>query len=575
MHPNMTKIVLALLGLIVLAAPKAVQAQDSDYQWSTNADEASVTIVLYKGSGGNVVIPDTLAGLTVTSIGSRAFEQTNVTSVTIPQSVTSLGSYAFFACNILTNVSIPGSLAGIGDSAFEYCISLGNIVIPAGVSNIGEMAFSYCTSLTNVTVGDTVRSIGTAAFFQCGTLATVNIPDSVTNLGETAFLNCTSLGSISVPGSVGSISFEAFETCGLTNVILGNGITNIGPGAFYFCDNLGSISIPNGVTTIGVQAFDACASLTSLLIPASVTNIGDNAFTDCTSLSNLYFQGNAPTPGNSVFLFDNYAKAYYLPDTLGWKSTYAGIPAELTPVYTVHVTAIPSSAHAIVGGAGRYYRGTDLTVTASFTNECYNFLGWSYAGKIVSTNLQYAFTLLKSESLLAEFSLQDYEITTSVEPSNAWGVAVGGGKKACGSSATLRAVARGGFDFTGWTTSLGTTITNAVYKFVVGESEDFVAHFKDVELPKVNITTPSNNEKISATNFTIKGTASDNASVMAVYYNLNDTGWQLASPNKDNFDSWSANVTLAANSTNTVSAYAVDSSTNFSPIKGPIKFIVR
>ena len=477
----MTKIMLALLGLIVLAAPTAVQAQASDYQWTTNSDDTGVIINVYSGPGGDVIIPDTLMGLPVVSIASRAFEQTNLTSVLIPNTVTSLGSYAFFGCDILTNVTLPNSLAGIGNSAFEYCTSLPNIVIPEGITSVGEMAFSYCTSLTNVTMADTVNNIGNAAFFECESLASVNLPDGVTNLGETAFLNCTSLGSIAIPGSVGTIASETFEYCGLTNVTIGDGVTNIGEGALYFCDSLTSIDIPDGVTKIDVQAFDACASLVSLRVPASVASIGNNAFTDCTSLSNLYFQGNAPTPGASVFLFDNTAKAYYLSGTTGWKSSYAGIPTELTPNYFINVIATPVLAHPITSGKGHYLRGTTLTVSASTTNQCYDFLGWFYLGKVVSTNLDYTFIALKNETLFARFSVIDYVISTSSSPTNG-GLATGGGKKICGSTAILRAIPRAGFAFTGWTSNLVTVSTNKVIKFPVSESAGFVANF--VNVPK-------------------------------------------------------------------------------------------
>jgi hypothetical protein len=567
----MTRPVLfTLLGLLVFAAPKAMQAQDQDYQFTTNADDAGVTIVAYVGPGGDVIIPGTLGGLPVTTIASRAFEQTNLTSVTIPNSVTSLGSYCFFSCSILTNVSIPGSVTGVGASAFEYCTALPSITIPEGVTSIGDLAFSYCYALSSVTLGDTVSSIGNAAFFECESLTNVNIPEGVTSIGATAFNNCTSLGSVSIPGSVGDIGIEAFQSCtSLTNVTLAEGVTNIGEGAFYYCVSLESINIPEGVANIGVEAFESCASLTSLAIPASVTNIGSIAFTDCTSLSNLYFQGNAPTPGASVFLYDNNAKAYYLPGKTGWKSTYAGIPTELTPDYVVTVDYIPFPVHADISGKGKYLRGSRVTVTTSFTNDCYEFLGWTHLGKIVSTNLQYTFTLLNSQTEVAKFALLDYDISTSSSPTN-WGLVVGGGKKGCGSTVTLTALPKPGFVFTNWTSSVG-VITNRVYKFTVGESEDFVANFVDVKPPTVEITAPFAGENVTTSNFTVKGTASDNAAVAAVYYNLNETGWQPAS-SANGFKTWFAGVTLAPNSVNTVSAQAVDSSGNVSPIKGPIKF---
>jgi hypothetical protein len=134
----------------------------------------------------------------------------------------------------------------------------------------------------------------------------------------------------------------------------------------------------------------------------------------------------------------------------------------------------------------------------------------------------------------------------------------------------LTATAKSGFVFTEWTSSLGATITNAHFKFQVGEDESFVAHFEDEAPPKVNITTPTANEKIATAALTVKGTDSDNAGVAAVYYKLNTNDWQLASTS-NNFKTWFANVTLAPKSTNLLSAYAVDTSGNAST-NGPVRF---
>jgi hypothetical protein len=271
-----------------------------------------------------------------------------------------------------------------------------------------------------------------------------------------------------------------------------------------------------------------------------------------------------------VFLYDTNATAYYLPRTTGWKSTYAGIRAELTPNYTINVQAIPLRAGPTVAGKGRYLRGSPVTVTASFTNGCYDFIGWTAFGKLVSTDLQYTFTALKTETLVANFAWLQYEIATSSSPTN-WGITIGGGKKLCGTTAIIRAVAKPGFQFSNWTSSLGDTITTAAYRFVVGQSESFVANFVDIEPPTIRITAPVANERVSTAAFTIQGTASDNAAVVAVYYNLNGTGWQPAS-STTGFKTWFANVTLAADGINTVSAYAEDSTGNNSSIKGPITF---
>jgi len=568
----MKRTLLILLGLLLLAAPAAMQAQALDYDYATNADGASVTITSYTGPGGDVIIPGAFAGLPVTSIAEKAFEETSLTSVTIPGSVTNLGSWAFYGCSSLTSVTIPGSVTSIGYSAFQSCTSLPDVTIPQGIASIGGWAFADCTSLANVTISDSVTNIGDSAFFECVSLASVIIPAGVTSLGVAAFYNCTSLASATIPGSVTSIGIQAFQSCiSLTNVTMADGVTNIGESAFYDCTSLASVTIPDSVTTIGVEAFQSCVSLASVVIPASVANIGDIAFSYCTSLANVYFKGNAPAVAATsfVFLYDANAKAYYLPGATGWKSTYAGIPALLTPTNVIRVEFSPLKADATVNGGGHYLRGSNVTVTASTNNDCYEFIGWKAAGKTVSTNNQYAFTVTNNEILVAEFALLEYTIATSSSPTN-WGTTGGGGKKGCGTTVALTATAKPGFAFTDWTSSMGTTITNADYKFSVGESESFVANFKDVKKPAVRITAPTLNEKIGTAAFAIKGTASDNVGVAAVYYNLNGTGWQPVSTSND-FESWSAAVTLLPKSTNLVSAYAVDASGN-AATNGPIKF---
>jgi hypothetical protein len=565
----MKRTLLFLFGLLVLAAPSALQAQD--YEYETNADGLSVTIVNYTGPGGDVTIPGVIAGLPVTSIGEKSFEGADLTSVTIPDSVTSIGIWAFYSCSSLTSVTIPGSVTSIGDWAFDYCTSLPSVTIPEGVTSIGDWAFADCTGLAGVTISDSVTNIGDSAFFQCESLANLIIPDGVTSIGVTAFYNCTSLGSASIPGSVTTVGSQSFQSCtSLTNVTMAYGVTNIGESAFDYCTSLVSVTIPDSVTSIGIEAFQSCASLTNVVIPASVTSIEDSAFNYCTSLANVYFNGNAPTPGLFVFLYDPKAKAYYMPGTTGWESTYDGIPAELTPTNIVKVEFSPPLAHATVTGDGHYLRGSNVIVTASTTNDCYQFIGWTALGKTVSTLNPYSFTVTNNQTLVAEFALLEYTIATTSSPSN-WGATGGGGKKNCGAAVTLTATAKPGFAFTEWTSSLGVTITNAHYKFEVGESESFVANFKDIGKPSVRITAPALNERIGTSAFVIEGTASDNVGVAAVYYNLNDAGWQPAS-STNGFKSWFAAVTLTPNSANTVSAYAEDSSGNLSPTNGPLKF---
>lgn len=245
--------------------------------------------------------------------------------------------------------------------------------------------------------------------------------------------------------------------------------------------------------------------------------------------------------------------------------------ASLQAVTTNEITfrIFPPASGGTVMGGPVYTNGSDATITATTTNDCYVFKSWNVLGKIV-TNNPYIFTVTKNETLTANFAQVDYTISTSSSPAGS-GIVLGGGKKGCGTSAILRAIPKIGFAFTEWTSSLGATFTNNPYKFTVTENESFVAHFKDIERPTIRILAPASFERLSSAAFIIEETASDNVSVAAVYNNLNGAGWQLAS-SLDNTSIWYNYVTLKPNSTNTLSAFAVDTSGNIS-ITNTVRFI--
>ena len=200
----------------------------------------------------------------------------------IKKGVKVIANNAFFRCKSLTSINIPDSVTSIEAWAFDSCHSLTSINIPDCVTSIENSTFSWCHSLRNINISDTVTRIGDNAFSNCKSLKNINIPNGVTRIGDSAFYDCGSLTSINIPDTVIMIGDSAFRDCNsLKNINIPNGVTRIGDSAFRNCNSLKNINIPNGVTRIGYDAFFNCKSLISITIPSSVIAIGANPFCGC------------------------------------------------------------------------------------------------------------------------------------------------------------------------------------------------------------------------------------------------------------------------------------------------------
>ena len=205
--------------LLWLTATSGGQAQDFNY---TNTN-GTITITGYTGPGGYVTIPATINGFPVNCIGPSAFAfNNNLTGVTIPESITSIGYEAFYQCSGLTNIDIGSGVTNIGANAFGFCFNLMGVTIPNSVTSIEGFAFQLCSSLTNVTLGSGVTTIGYGAFNACR-LTDIMIPNSVTSIGDYAFQSCTNLTSLHFEGNAPSI----VEIAAGINVFLGDNATSI------------------------------------------------------------------------------------------------------------------------------------------------------------------------------------------------------------------------------------------------------------------------------------------------------------------------------------------------------------
>ena len=346
---------------------------------------------------GSVVIPSSVvyAGKSypVTSIDDYAFKGCyNLTSITIPEGVTSIGYEAFYECD-LRSITIPESVTSIGDYAFYKCSYLKSVTINSNAiasktyNSSSTLARIFGTQVKNYVFGDYVKNIGAYACYNCSDLTSVTIPGGVTSIGDFAFSGCSGLTSVTIPGGVTSIGGYAFSGCsGLTSVTIPGGVTSIGGYAFSGCyfanesfinnsllsssniwgatlvdeetkDGLlinnhvvvkcrywaTSITIPEGVTSINSYAFSNCTYLKFITIPSSVTYIGKYAFMDCINAKICTIYSNSLTNiAKRVFYNCNKMTFYVNKGSLTQLSLWAEgiIPYDITTKEMLNIASM-------------------------------------------------------------------------------------------------------------------------------------------------------------------------------------------------------------------------------------------
>ena len=241
------------------------------------------------GSNGEITYNQAAA---VTDIGTVFSGNVAITSFDELQYFTGLQEIsrsAFKSCYILTSITIPNSITTIDTEALASCSSLTSVTIPDGVTTIGHSAFASCLRLKSITIPDSVTTIGGFAFYNCQNITSITIPNGVTTIGSSLFSNCPSLTSVTIPNSV----------------------TTIGEGAFASCSSLTSVTIPDNVTTIGANVFNRCSGLTSITSYAvTAPTIGNKTFRSVPTDGKLYIPANA-TGYNVWMKTDNYYLGLY------------------------------------------------------------------------------------------------------------------------------------------------------------------------------------------------------------------------------------------------------------------------
>lgn len=275
-------------------------------------------------------IPKSLKEVTITGsshIQYGAFRECiYLTSVGIPNSVTSIGEGAFYRCDRLANVYYDGTIENwclltLDNSSSNPMCAAPNYFLPKLylLDSNGDIEYNgkKYSLLTELVISNSITSIGGYAFYGCTSLTSIEILNSVTSIGRYAFCDCINLATITNASSITNIDTGAFQRCSsLTSITLSNNITSIGSLAFDGCSSLISIIIPNSVTSINNYTFRNCSSLTSIVIPSSVVSIGNSVFSGCNNLANVYYQGDSNqwdnlTIGSSNTYLDNATKYYY------------------------------------------------------------------------------------------------------------------------------------------------------------------------------------------------------------------------------------------------------------------------
>lgn len=308
-------------------------------------DQTIRTITGYGGTDTVVVIPSKINGVTVETIGNAAFRDSSVTSVTIPASVTEIGSNAFAGCTNLTSVHYAGDWSNLtiqsGNPAVQDAANAPLFDFEFTPDNTAVIVtnYKYNGAAADVTIpsrykGKPVTTIGHAAFFNSA-VTSVTIPDSVTSISDDAFINCPQLTNISIPNSVTYIGFSAFSSC----------------------TRLKSITLPSSLSFISGSLFSGCSQLTTIHIPVSVTSIGNNAFADCPSLMTVTYPGSKTQwdddikKGSNNDVLENHLICAKL------EATFTADGTTLAPAQTID-------------------RGGKFTKPAAPSKENHTFAGW-------------------------------------------------------------------------------------------------------------------------------------------------------------------------------------------------------
>lgn len=331
----------------------------------------------------------------VTTIGSGAFDNCNITSVTINSDALVSKSYrdpdlsaGFVGLKMIFGKKVQEYILGqdvksIGEMAFCYCgDALTSVVIPNGVTSIDHDAFAGCANLSYLTIPESVTTIGEGAFWNCKALTSITIPKDVESIGKAAFKECASLGSVIIENGVTTIGDNAFEKCiGLPSVVIPNSVTSLGKGAFYGCSSLTSVTIGNNVGIIDESTFWDCSNLTSVTIGNSVTAIDGNAFRGC-NITSLTIPNSVTTIKDYAF-YSGGLKSVIIGNGITYIGNRTFDNNYMTDVYC-YSKDVPEAEYNAFATDVRRLESTTLHVPATSIEAYKSAVAWKDFGKIVA-----------------------------------------------------------------------------------------------------------------------------------------------------------------------------------------------
>ncbi len=353
------------------------------YEYTVNDGNATITKFLGPVGSANpnfydIKIPSELGGHPVTGLGEYSFAAnpydghqgnplcSKIRSVTIPQSVTSIGKRAFDGCSALTTLSLGEKIKTIGNYAFENCTSLTGVTIPQSVTSIGYYAFEGCTNLNPLTIKGPITSMGNYAFAGSTYLTSLTLYDDIQTIGNFAFLGSTSLKTVTLPKN----------------------LTSIGEYAFACCSELESITIPENVKTINPKTFADCSKLEYIILPAGLTTF-DDSLENCRPECVIYYKdyktaADALRDNNVVLQNDILAGHNFLYlckvtfDANGGDLTGKGgnLTNYLTDNLTDHAEVPVYKTEKITDTKANDLKETDLDAINAPKRTGYKFTGW-------------------------------------------------------------------------------------------------------------------------------------------------------------------------------------------------------